>query len=77
MKMFRRFRNFEYGLMIKSENPETPEINIKLCKLKKTPSGNGYCYQKTAKVQPICFQVPFWPYNKLLSNFSAWFRGYL
>ena len=44
MKIFRGFQDFEFAVMIKNENPETPEINIKLSKLKKTLSGNGYYY---------------------------------
>ena len=37
MEIFRGFRVFKYALMTKNENPETPEINIKLSKLKKHP----------------------------------------
>ena len=37
MKIFRGFGVFEYALMVKNENPETPEINTKLSKLKKHP----------------------------------------
>ena len=54
MEIFRGFRVFEYTLMVKNENPETPEINIKFSKLK-TPNGNGYYDWKTAKVQPIYY----------------------
>ena len=37
MNIFRGFRVFEYNPMVKNENPETPEINIKLSKLKERP----------------------------------------
>ena len=37
MKILRGFRVFEYTLMVKNDNPETSEINIKLSKLKKHP----------------------------------------
>ena len=38
MEAFRGFRVFEYALaMAKNKNPEMPEINIKLSKLKKHP----------------------------------------
>ena len=36
-KMFCGFRGFEYALWPKSENPQMPEINIKLSKSKKHP----------------------------------------
>ena len=37
MKIFRGFRVSGYALMLKYENPETPEINIQLSELKKHP----------------------------------------
>ena len=37
MEIFRGFRVFEYALMVKNENPETPEINVRFSKLKNHP----------------------------------------
>ena len=60
MKIFRGFGDFEYALMIKNENLETPEINTKLSKLKKHPVVTVIITRKLLKYNQFVPYVPSW-----------------
>ena len=55
MKIFCGFQIFEYALMAKNENPETPAVDRKLSKSMKHPVLTVYHFSKTAKKQLIYY----------------------